>query len=460
MHALMLLGAVARRRIARMRGHDARRHGRIREERGFALVTALMILVTLMLAMVAVGSGALHVNNQSTRQTAAVRASAAADAGAQVALFRLNQTGGSTGATGSMGNGATYTYAISGVTGPTGSTNQCAGLWVQNAAQTLQEDCITSTGTVNGVSQRVQERVVSYTPSVSLFPVNGVFAISYVSVSNTVSGSAVIASNATSGNYNFTISSNQWTTFTGKVEYLAADPPYFAQTPSCSPGCLQSMSSAISPPTLPASTWTGLPSTTSNANDAAISWPSGDTYNASSHTVYSSANSATVNIPAGTYYYCELDLGGGATINTTSWPVKIYIDSPSDPGKCTGGGSGNLQSANAFTINNSSDIASNVQLYFYGAGSACATSCPNNLPGNATTGGYFDLFAPYSTWSSTSLNTTGVAVVGSLSMQGAVTFNYQAPVASDFPSTTASFYPAGHANCLPPSTPGGTSGTC
>jgi hypothetical protein len=455
MHALMLLGAVARRRIARMRRHATRSHDRRRDERGFVLVFAMLIMAAVLVVTVAISAGAFRVNHQSARETSTDRASAAADAGAQVALFRLNATGGSTGQTGTIGPGATYTYAI---TTLANSGSSCAGLWVQNAS--LQQDCITSTGTVNGVSQRVQERVVSYTPGVSLFPVNGVFAISYVSVSNTVSGSAVIASNATSGNYNFSISSNQWTTFTGKVEYLAADPPYFAQTPSCSPGCLQSMSSAISPPTFPASTWTSLPSTTSDTNDAAISWPSGDTYNASSHTVYSSANNATVNIPAGTYYFCELDLGGGATINTTSWPVKIYIDSSSDPGKCTGGGSGNLQSANAFTIANSSNVSSHVQLYFYGAGSACGTSCPYNLPGNTTTGGYLDLFAPYSSWASTSLNTTGVAVVGYMSMQGTMTFNYQAPSAGDYPSATASFYPAGHANCLPPSTPGGTSGTC
>lgn len=447
MHPLILLGDVARPPIARMRGHVARTRERRRDERGFVLVFALLIMVSVILVMVAISAGALRENNQSANETAADQASAAADAGAQVALYRLNETGGSTGETGTIGNGASYTYAV---TTLANSSSPCAGLWVQSTSQSLEQDCITSTGTVEGVSQRVQERVVSYTPSVSLFPVNGLFAVSGFSAAGAVGGTFNLGSN---GKMTFTNQVND----VGQLEYPSGTPPSYAGS-SCTGNCVPvAESSPIAVPTIPTSAWT---SAESSNNDAAISWPAGFTYTASTHTVTESGvNNATVNFPAGTYYYCGIDLGGGttATINTTSWPVKIYIDSTTG-GRCTTG-TGSLTGSNAVTVANSSGVASHVQLYFYG-NPPCTTSCASTFAVNSQNYDG-DVFAPYSSMTVAGGGTfTGDAVIGDVTANGALTFTYQAPATGDYGSTTASFYPAGHASCLPPSTTGGTGGTC
>ncbi|HLK46085.1 MAG TPA: hypothetical protein VKT18_08845, partial [Acidimicrobiales bacterium] len=88
----------------------ARLAGRGRDERGFVLLFAVMLLLVITLLVGAFETSAVDVNNTSTQVVSRDRALAAADAGVQVALYRLNQTGGTTGATGALGNGATYNY--------------------------------------------------------------------------------------------------------------------------------------------------------------------------------------------------------------------------------------------------------------------------------------------------------------------------------------------------------------
>jgi len=433
-----------------MCGHRARRRAGVRDEHGFVLVFALLILAVTVVSMVAISLGAANTNKQSTDQTAAVRASAAADAGAQVALFRLNTTGGSTAETGTIGPSASYAYVMSTLAS---SGSACGGLWVQNSGPSLQQMCITSTGTVNGVSERVQERVVGYTPTVSLFPVAGLMAVNGFSAAGPVGGT-------------FDLGSNSQITFTnqvndvGQLEYPSAKPPSYAG-PTCTGSCHPvAESSPITVPTIPTSAWTNAASTN---NDAAITWnaPSGSfTYTASTHTVtQSGVNNANVNFAAGTYYYCGVDLGGGAsaTITTTSWPVKIYIDSTTG-GRCSTG-TGSLTGSSSVTVANSSGVASHVQLYFYG-NPPCTTACASSFAVNSQS--YVgDVFAPFSSMTVAGGGTfTGVAVIGDVTANGALTFNYQAPSAGDYASTTASFYPAGHANCIPSTTPGGTTGPC
>ena len=451
--------AIARLRSAPMRGHDARRHGRIREERGFALVVALMILMTLMLAMVAVGTGALDVNNQSTRQTGAVRASAAAAAGAQVALFRLNQTGGSTGATGSIGNGATYTYAISGVTGPTGSTNQCAGLWVQNAAQTLQQDCITSTGTVNGVSQRVQERVVAYAPTVSLYPVNGVFAVNGFA-SNGVTGTFDLGSNGPLGLTNANLSS-----LNGALKYLAGN---LTQSQNANQMCTGTchttvLANQITVPTIADSVYASAATTNNDATG--LTFVSNTSYTASTNVLSALNNSATVSFAPGTYYFCGINEGGFSNFTmqqSGAGLVRIYIASPSRPGSACAAGSGNIYNAGNSTTFNNGGVSSNLQLDFYGT-PGCTTSCPSAITpinGVVITG---DVFAPNSTMAPTSLTMTGAMVIGYMpnTNSNSLTFTFQAPVGGGGAgSTYASYYPSAQANCIPSTTTGGTAGAC
>ncbi|MGA3362870.1 MAG: hypothetical protein ABSD82_12670 [Solirubrobacteraceae bacterium] len=456
MHPLTILADLARAPLAALRTRAERVRETSRDERGFVLVFALLILAAVIVVMVATTAGAFDVNNQSARETSADRASAAADAGAQVALFRLNTTGGSTGASGTVAPGATYTYAVSTLTGP---SSACAGLWVQNAGQTLSQMCITSTGTVNGVSQRVQERVVGYTP-VSYFPgllaLNGLSAAGALTAGNTVSGGPFdLASN---GQISFTNALS----LNGNLEYPTGESPNYGGEAHCTSSCVPvAESTAIPVPSLPSGVYG---SAEASNNDAAISWPAGFTYTAATHIVSEAGvNNATVTIGAGTYFFCELDLGGGttATIHTTSWPVKIYFGSTATGGGCASG-TGGITAGNGVSITNSSDVASNVQLYFYGT-PGCTTSCPNSFPANGQTY-YADIYAPYSSMVVASAPTppnvfTGDMVIGQLTANSALTFDYQVPSAAPS-SATAVYYPQAHANCIPSTTSGGTAGAC
>jgi hypothetical protein len=405
------------------------------------MIIAMMTMLVMIGLTLAVSSATVDVNSAATRTSAAARATAAAQAGEQVAIFRLDTTGGSTGATGALGNSATYSYTVSTLAS---SSNPCTGLWVQNSSQTVEQDCVTSVGTVGGVSERLQARVAGYAPTTSLFPVNGLFAIDGFSAANNVAGNFNLASN---GQMTF----NNTITLTGQIEYQSGKISYTNN--ACSGNCsLSQQSTAIGLPAEPQSAYAAAQ--TSN-NDAAITWGSQFNTSTSAYTVTSNgSNNATINIPAGTYYYCDLNLGNNTTLNTTSWPVKIYVDSNYDTsGPCTSasGGNGQMSGSNGFAVANTSGTASNVQVFFYGQ-PGCTTSCPNDFSPNGTSM-TADVYAPYS--SSTPGNAftmTGALVIGSLTANNVLTFNWQTPSSSGSSATSAAYYPTALQTCVPAST--------
>ncbi len=65
---------------------------------------------------------------------------------------------------------------------------------MQSSGQAVQQDCITSTGTVGGYSVKVQDRVVAYTPTTSIFPVNGIFAVNGFTAGQNLTDTVAIAS--------------------------------------------------------------------------------------------------------------------------------------------------------------------------------------------------------------------------------------------------------------------------
>ena len=434
-----------------------------RGERGFVLIISLMILATLTIAMGAIATAALHTSTQGTRQSSTARALAAADAGAQVALFRLNTTGGSTGSTGSMGNGASYTYAVSSLSS---SSSACAGLWLTNSSQTLNQDCITSTGTVDGVSQRVQERVSGYQPQTSLFPVNGVFAINgFTSAGSAITGTFDLGSNGTLG-----LSNNDLSTLNGTIEYLSGKLNQSQNSgQQCTGTCKTAvLSSAVTVPSVAASVWTSA--ATTNSDLTGITYSNGS-YNSTTHVLSATNNSAVITFAPGTYYFCGINEGGFNSVSlATSGAglVKIYIDSPYDSsGSCTSSQSGyssswgTIYNAGNATSINSGGVSSNLQLYFYGNPSCTGSNCPaavSPLNGWTVNG---DVFAPYSSMDpGNAFTMTGALVVNYLTAQNAFSFTYAAPSSSGSSSSTTTYYPAAHQICIPSTTSGGTAGSC
>jgi len=185
MHALTPIRqiAVRARTLRRCRGGVPERT--IGDETGFIMMVTILVLAALLVLIVAVSVAGVHVNATTTRANSSDEALGAANAGLQVALFRLDTDDVTTSSSASLGTGGTYNYTV---TSLASSSSPCTGLWVQNASQPVQQVCITSVGTVDGVNAQVQERVAGYTAQTNLFPVNGVFAINGFSA-NDVSGS-------------------------------------------------------------------------------------------------------------------------------------------------------------------------------------------------------------------------------------------------------------------------------
>jgi hypothetical protein len=417
-------------------------------ESGFVMVVVLFTMVVMLGLVAAVASSSSHVSSTSLRTSAAAQALAAAQSGEQVALFRLNNAGQTTGATGAMGTGASYTYTVAALSS---SSSACTGLWVQNSVQTVQQDCVTSVGHDGNVYERAQARVAGY-PQTSLYPVNGLFAINGFSAANNVAGTLNLGSNAQ-------MTFNNTITLSGQIQYQSGKISYTNN--ACSGNCVLSQQAGpFTVPSVPASAYAAAQTTN---NDAALSWGAQFTTSPSTYSVSSNgSNNATINVPAGTYYYCALSLGNGTTLNTTGWPVTIYIDSSYDttgPCKSSTSGDGSLTGSNGFAITNTSGTASNVQLYFYGQ-PGCTTSCPNEFSPNSQTLNA-DVFAPYSSSAPGGAFTmTGDMVIGQMTANNVITFGYQAPSGSSSGSTNTTYYPTADATCIPSTTLGGTTGTC
>jgi Tfp pilus assembly protein PilX len=150
-----------------------RRAGIVREERGIALVAAMAVLLVLLLLTTSVVAVAVMLRNHSSRDRSSSRALGAAEAGLQIARYRVNRMPPKGQKTSScpypspaissgtdcekvevdLGNGGSAAYYVSQAyttTPPCGSAAPAAGYWVR---------CITSTGTVGAVSRRLQARV-------------------------------------------------------------------------------------------------------------------------------------------------------------------------------------------------------------------------------------------------------------------------------------------------------------
>jgi hypothetical protein len=286
-------------------------------------------------------------------------------------------------------------------------------------------------------STRTDRPVAQLAAPGSLFPVNGLFAAGGLDTADAVAGRADIGSDRSIHFANPAVS------ISGRLEYLAAFPPYCwngscASTNHCSGGCqLVQLSSPLSIDALPDSAWAKAKSAN---DDASIDWGANTTYAPGTAEVSSSANDRSITIPGGTYYFCDVSFDGSAitlrTTGTAANPVVIYIDSPARPGSGCAPGSGRLAGANSFTLANASGVASNLQIYLYGDPRTCAPSksgfdpsryCPDDLSPNSTSM-TADVYAPFSSARfGGPMTITGQMDIGYLTANNDLTLRYQGP---------------------------------
>ncbi len=410
----------------------------------------LMILAVLIALVGAVSVSAVDAGNTSSQVVSRNHAYAVANAGLQTALFRLNQTGGATGATGSLGNGASYSYTVSALA----QGGSCAGLWVKQtgAGQSVQEDCITSTGSVAGYSVKVQDRVVAYTPVASPFPVNGMFAVNGFTVGLNFTAVGDIASNGP-------ITFGSGASVTGKLEYLSTYPPSgITCTSSCVPVIEPSPIILPSSPLTATSAYTAAAASNNDNTISAATWSAdGYTYTAATQQILGGNGTAIpVTFQPGTYYYCDFsaDLTNGVELDaaaaaTASNPVIIYIDSPSRAGSTCASGTGNFAGGkNTMVVNNKSGIGGAFQIYVWGT-PGCTNACPGVLSKNTGTYTNVDVYAPYSQYSDkNNASLSGDFVIGTFTEINNAAFTFNGPSSNAFTANAlASYFPAAQQTC-------------
>ncbi len=179
-------------------------------EAGFVLPTAVIVLVVITALTGAAVSVAVRSSTSTTRDDNTKAALEAAEAGLQVAQYRINalkpkttqcvassetktvEAECKTTAPEALGNGASFQYWTS---LPLKNGAKCAGEAVVEKSGTVQR-CITSEGTANGTQPgtRLQARVESAVGE-ALFAIHGILGLEEVKVSGSVKATSIVASN-------------------------------------------------------------------------------------------------------------------------------------------------------------------------------------------------------------------------------------------------------------------------
>ncbi len=444
-------------------------HQLIRCEDGAALPVAMLTLVVLGGLSAVIAASAMNSSTTSNRDRNAKAALAAANAGVQSARYRMGRTPTQTQSasdakcftttwvsptggicppqTESLGNKASYTYRVSPALA---STDGCTGLWVQAAAgNNVDQRCITATGTVNGVTRRVQERVVGYE---FVWP-NGILALGTMTTSGTLNMTGEVFAN---GNPNL-----NGTSVTGTLHYNQGST---VSNFTCGTGCQQiAEPSPIAPFTAPAVNGQEYADARASNNNAAITAAFGSNWNATNREVTgggAGTSASPVIISSGTYYFCDIRLTNPAYFRLAPGAqVRFFIDSPYRTGSGCRSNKGNFVASNTMSFHNPSGDPLALRFDFYGQpGSANPNSditFSNNV--NTATNPFAGLiFAPNSNFTTTN-NTvmTGSVVARRVTSSNTLTFTGNAGDVG----AMRHYYPSDWHECPPvPSGPDPASG--
>jgi type II secretory pathway pseudopilin PulG len=368
---------------------------RLLGEAGFILPTAIIALLILSVLMGAAITVAAQTSSSTTRDDNDKAALAAAEAGIQVASYRLTEfkpneatrciTGSAEASPTSgvycdgsplesLGNGATFRYWTSQALAIGAA---CAGSTIAAVAGVTQR-CITAEGEVNGVEPgtRLQARVAA-SAGESLFSVKGIVGLTEVKVSGSVKIPGVVASNEKiigegSANFergfelcppkgSFTPPAGKERKKSGvKVDGVEEDPALEKTRTEGPPECPIKAS---------------IPTTHATAEsneDSRI----GNTDKLEGTTTWSEANheltlksNGKVTLEGSRYYLCNFKATNNSRlIIAPTAKVEIFIDSPSDPaGKCKSG-TGKFEGEGEFIVENLAKNPAALLIVMYGEG--------------------------------------------------------------------------------------------
>jgi type II secretory pathway pseudopilin PulG len=450
----------------------------LREQTGIALPAALGVLVIVGVLSSAVFAVSLRLSDTSTASRDAKRALAAADAGLEAAMFRMNEigfqdeemcfttegispasgtdpeTGGAPGAgecagvVDDLGNGSNYTYYV---TPGLQDGDTCAGLEVNhtdpNGEVTVTQRCVTAIGEVNGERRRIQARVASYIGT-QLFPVGGILAINGITVKNTAIVSGVLGSNG-----QIDLGNNSYVG--GGIELgTSSSPPPKLGSGSTLGGPVTYRSEADGAFVL-APVDMGNTATVNDNGRITSGQDSGSnvtyTDTAASPRDLSIANNGSLTLGGGTYNFCKVTLGNNAYITIAAGAkIRFFLDSPDRSGsgcipsgmtaaQARAAGYGGMFLGQGSNFNNPGH-AINFQIYMYGY-----TDGTHKVEFNNTSAMNAAIYAPASelVWVNTAGISGGVAA-SKVEFKNSATFSWAGASAgfslSDLRTDTVSVY--------------------
>jgi hypothetical protein len=363
-----------------------------RSQDGVALPVASGMLLVISLLVVGFFTVSLRVNDTSVEDRSSKRALAAAEAGLQMAVYRLNQLNGTdesirevsclTGTTTpawvaptagecpavteSLGNGAQYTYHVTHEGGAAGCVEH------PDIPATGDDRCITSIGTVNGVNRRVQARVISR-PLVPNFGSTGLVGKSLVYAWNSINLTTNVGSNELVRFENsVNVHDNPALGVDGSILLLAGG-QYDEGNGVNVDGNNGNPVEINVPFDMPTPNFESVESFSANDTDLLPNSVFEGGFAERSKRRFKLGNSQTYTMAPGTYHFCNVELGNSASLRFThagNQPTRIFVDSPSRPGSvCEGQAdpSGTFGADNSVMIN--VDVGQREELlevYLYG----------------------------------------------------------------------------------------------
>jgi hypothetical protein len=343
-----------------------------RSEKGVALPVATGLLLVISLLVVGVFTVSLRLNDTTGEDRSSKRALAAAEAGLQTAIYRLNQLNTTAVAnaarclrvgwempqangqclghtdTESLGNGASYTYYVT----PATAAGSAGCVTVPGYTASAADRCITSVGTVNGVTRRVQTRVVQE-PILPDWKDIGLIGKSLVFAYNSANLNSDVGSNLRVQFENsVNVYDNDSIDVEGKVMLLEGGTYDYDNSVKVDGGT-QTITTPFDYP-LPPELFAAVEAPGGN-NNSTLTTDLGSAWNSTTRRIHIPSGEKTIR--PGTYHVCGVRLGNSVKLkfsHTGGNGTRIFVDSPSREGSFCAGQTDAY--AGTFTADNSVEI--------------------------------------------------------------------------------------------------------
>jgi Tfp pilus assembly protein PilX len=470
----------------------------LRSEDGVALPVASGMLMVISILAVGFFTVSMQVNDTSVDSRSSKRALAAAEAGLQTAVYRLNlrnqaaqanaancltttwvaPTGSECpGQTESIGNGAQYTYHVT----PATTAGSAGCVTVVGEPTSTSDRCITSVGMAGGVSRRVQTRVVQQpTTTIPDFNSVGLVGRSLVYAWNSVKMSSDVGSNERVQFENsIEVNDDDSINVDGKVMLLTGG-QYVQGNSVTVEGGTQTVTTPFDLPMPDFETVEGANDNGNLTTDLGTAW------NSTTRRINLTSGERTIR--PGTYHVCGVHLGNSVKLkfsHTGGARTKIYVDSPLRTGSeaCAGQAdpAGTFGADNSVEINKESGEREELlDIYMYGTAhndtrnrySWCTDLNNGGLPGECRSDFMLDnsvlfygsVYAPNSTVQAhNSVQLWGSIAADKIRFYNSIVFNLTGPVINKPAETgaTGAATRRGWAECRPqPITPGDPESGC